>query len=220
MTPHLPIVLFDFDGTIADTHGVFVALLNRLAPEFGYPPAPPETVAQLQGLTAQDLIRQSQISVFKIPLLLRRLKQELHQEMPRVAAIAGITTILRQLHTEQYQLGIITSNNIENVRLFLALHQLTDCFTWLDAGSTLFGKHRLLKRFLKQHQLEPERVIYVGDETRDIEAARASGLPMISVGWGFNDPELLRRYAPDQLVEQAAELIPAIAAIAQARQRQ
>lgn len=207
---HPAVVLFDFDGTIADTHGVFVKILNRLAAEFGYAPASPEKVAQMQGLTAQELIRQSGISMFKIPLLLRRLKRELHQEMNQVNAIAGMDDAIRQLHAEGYKLGIVTSNWVENVRLFLELQALTDYFTWTYSSSTLFGKHRMLKRFIKQSHLNPQQLIYVGDESRDIEAAQASGIRMISVAWGFNAPELLAAYGPTALITNAQELVPTV----------
>lgn len=210
---HPPIVLFDFDGTIADTHAMFVKNLNHFAGEFGYDPATPEQVREFQHMSAQDIIRQSKISMFKIPLLLRRLKQELNRNMAQVDAIAGMEVAIRELHDQGYQLGIVTSNWVENVQLFLELRDLTSYFTWTYGSSTLFGKHRMLKRFLKQHHLEPQRVIYVGDETRDIEAARASGLPMISVGWGFNAPELLVKYKPDHLIEDAAVLSSTVRSI-------
>ncbi|NEO82702.1 MAG: HAD-IA family hydrolase [Spirulina sp. SIO3F2] len=207
---HPPVVLFDFDGTIADTHTVFVQIINRLADEFGYEPASPEKVKQMQGLTAQNIIRQSGISVFKIPLLLRRLKRELHQEMKQVQTIAGMDDAIRQLHTQGYQLGIVTSNWIENVRLFLELQALTDCFIWTYSSSTLFGKHRMLNRFIKQSGLNSQCIVYVGDESRDIEAAQASGIDIISVAWGFNAPELLAAYKPTALITEAQELLPTV----------
>lgn len=204
------IVLFDFDGTIADTHTPFINIVNRLADEFGYPTATPAEIQELQGLSAQEIIRRSKISVFKIPLVLRRVKRELYKEMRDVGAIAGMETALQTLHEQGYKLGIVTSNWIENVRLFLEVQQLADCFEWVYASSTLFGKHRRLKRLIQQNQFSPQQVIYVGDEVRDIEAARKSDIAIISVTWGFNTSEILAAYQPDALISEVTQLVPIV----------
>ncbi|MEA5420243.1 HAD-IA family hydrolase [Spirulina sp. CCNP1310] len=210
-----PVILFDFDGTIADTHQMLIAILNNLAGEFGYEPLSEAMVQEFRGLSSQEIIRASKVSAFKIPFLIRRAKEEVQTSMATVSPIVGIVESLNALTKQGYTLGILTSNFEENVQIFLAHHQMNDLFTWLDAGITIFGKHRMLRRFQERHNIGPERLIYVGDETRDIDAAKKSGVAVVSVTWGFNTREILEIHNPDALIDDPAQLGEAIAQLTQ-----
>jgi phosphoglycolate phosphatase-like HAD superfamily hydrolase len=201
------VLIFDFDGTIADSFEIVLAITNRLAPEFGYPPALPEDVERLRNLSSREIVRQSKVSPFKIPFLVRRLRGELYREIPHLQPIPGIKAALLDLKQQGYQLGIVTSNSRKNVVAFLAAQQLSDMFDFIGSGIALFGKDRILRRILKQQQLNPRDVVYVGDETRDIEAARTIGIKVISVSWGYNTSQALAAENPDYLIHQPAELL-------------
>ncbi|PSB03825.1 HAD family hydrolase, partial [Merismopedia glauca] len=56
----------------------------------------------------------------------------------------------------------------------------------------------------------PAKVIYVGDETRDIEAARKSKIKAIAVCWGFNFREILAKYKPDFLIDRPSQLLEVV----------
>lgn len=198
-------LLFDFDGTLADSLSTIVAISNRLAPEFGYRPTPPAQVDTLKGMSARQLIRYSGISVLKIPALLRRLRTELRQQNLLIPPCAGMPAVIHELH-KRHTLAIITSNSPDIVRTFLEAHQLQHYFTGVDGGGTLFGKGRLIRRFLQEQSFEPAQTIYVGDEVRDIEAARFAGIRVISVTWGFNSREVLMAAHPDWLVDRPDRL--------------
>lgn len=201
----MAVLMFDFDGTLADSLGAIVAITNRLAPEFGYRPTAPEDLAALKHLPPRQVIWQSQISVLKIPALLRRVRRELRQHMAEVPLCAGLHPVLRDL-CQHHTLCILTSNAPENVRPFLAAHGLTDCFGEITGGGTLFGKARLMRRVLADQGWDPSGVIYVGDEVRDIEAAHTVGMPVVAVTWGFNSRELLASAHPTWLVDHPEEL--------------
>jgi HAD superfamily hydrolase (TIGR01509 family) len=204
------VIIFDFDGTIADSFEIVLQITNRLAPEFGYPPAQPNDVALLRNLSSREIVKQSKVSPFKIPFLVRRLRSELHREIPHLQPIPGIKTALLGLKQQGYRLGIVTSNSRENVGDFLTAQQLDDLFDFVSSGLTLFGKGRIIQRILKQHGFAPQDVIYVGDETRDIEAARKIGIKVISVAWGYNTSQALAAENPDVLIYQPEELLQAV----------
>ena len=96
---------------------------------------------------------------------------------------------------------------------FLKNNDLAHFFDFVNAGTTLFGKSRIINRVLREHHWAAEEVIYIGDETRDISAAKKSRLTMISVGWGFSYPAILQEYQPDFLVYHPSELMTAIATV-------
>ncbi|AFZ37102.1 HAD-superfamily hydrolase, subfamily IA, variant 1 [Stanieria cyanosphaera PCC 7437] len=204
------LVFFDFDGTIADSYQAIVKISNQLASEFGYKPVDEEEISLLKNLSSREIIQQSEISIFKIPFLIKRLQRELKKEISNLEPIHGIDLVLRQLKQHDYKLGIITSNAKENVVAFLEKHQLDNIFDFIYSGTTIFGKHRIINNIIKQYQIEPNQFIYVGDETRDIRAAKRSKVIAIAVTWGFNSAEILAHYQPDFLVTTPVELLSAI----------
>ena len=200
------VIIFDFDGTLADTIDILLSVTNRLSAEFGFKSATKEELAQLSNLNSWQILQYSGISIFKFPLLIRRLKAELHSELPHIQLFPGIKEVLLELKKRGFQLGIITSNSRENVLGTLEKNGLQDTFTFIDSSST-FGKHKVINRWLKTEHINAEEVVYVGDEIRDIAAARKTGIKVIAVGWGFNSPEALAAQNPDFLIERPQELI-------------
>lgn len=206
----MKVIIFDFDGTIADSFEAVLRISNQLAAEFGYPVTRSEDVYHLKNLSSREIIRRSKLSPFKIPFLLRRLRRELKQEISQLKPIPGMKAVLRSLKQQGNQLGIVTSNSCENVRAFLDAQGLTDVFDFIGSGLMLFGKGRIIQRILKQYNLDRATVVYVGDETRDIEAAHRIGIQIISVSWGFNSSQVLAAANPDVLIHQPEELLQGI----------
>ena len=203
----MAVIIFDFDGTIADTLAAIADITNRLAPIFGFSPAGPEKIKFFQTLSAQQLLKQSEISVFKLPFLLRRVKSELSREVQRLSLIPGVREALTALSAEGHTLGIVTSNSANNVHLFLKKHDLVSLFSFIHTGATLFGKSKVLKRVLRRNQLKAAQVLYVGDETRDIEAAQKTSIRVVAVSWGFNSRQALISKTPDFLIDHPHELV-------------
>ena len=200
-------IIFDFDGTIADTVDALVGIANRLAQEFGYIPIAADELAMLKNLSSREIIKYSGISIFKIPFLVKKVKAELKNKIPELKPIPGIKEVLIVLKTEGNRLGIITSNSQENVTEFLRINELDNLFEFIYSGITIFGKTTIINNVLKQQQIKPEAVIYVGDETRDIEASKKAHIKVIAVTWGFNSPEILARQNPDFLIHKPSELL-------------
>lgn len=201
------VIIFDFDGTLADTLDAIVSITNRLARNFGYKQTDPEQLAQIRNLNSREIIKQSGVSIFKIPFLLRKLKADLHNEIPYLCPIDGIKEALINLKNEGHLLGILTSNSEDNVKLFLKKHGMENLFSFIYSESTLFSKHKVLQKFMKQHKLYPDEVVYVGDETRDIESSKKIKVKVIAVSWGFNTREALAKQNPDFLIHKPSELL-------------
>ena len=214
------VVLFDFDGTIADTYQAIADITNQLSSEFGYKPINSEELLLLKNLSSREIVKQTEISIFKIPFLVKRVRSELGKEIANLKPIKGIEKVLFELKQQGYTLGIVTSNIKDNVDVFLANNELTSVFDYIYSSTSIFGKHRIIDRVIKQHRLRRNDIIYVGDETRDIRSARKSQIGVIAVTWGFNSAEILAEYKPDLLVTNPQELSQSIAIYDRSWQKQ
>lgn len=204
------VIAFDFDGTIADTLEALWRIGNQLAPAFGYQPVTLDQLQQLRYLHPREILRRSNIAAWKLPFLLKQIRWELKQEVRSLGLIPDIKETLITLAQSNYRLGIVTSNSQANVEIFLQVHGLTEVFWFIDSEPKILGKAKTLRRLLTREQLTQEQIIYVGDEVRDIEAARQNQMRVIAVGWGFNAPEILAAQAPDDLVHHPQELVQVI----------
>ncbi|MGD1910804.1 MAG: HAD-IA family hydrolase [Rivularia sp. (in: cyanobacteria)] len=204
------VIIFDFDGTIADTVDALVSIANNLAIEFGYAQITPEEFTILKNLTSIEIFKYSGIPLFKIPFLLKKVKGELKNKIPELKPIQGIQEALVELKDNGNRLAIITSNSKGNVKEFLRINNLDSFFEFVHTGVTIFGKTTVINNVLRQKQLKTQEVIYVGDETRDIEASKKAHIQVIGVTWGFNSEEALAKQNPDFLIHHPRELLEVI----------
>ena len=199
-------VIFDFDGTLADTLGRSLTVANALAPDFGIPLVTPEAFEPLRDLSVAEIRQQLRILAWKVPFFLRRLRRKMLHILPELEFVAGMPETLRQLRSSGVRLGIVTSNDYTNVALFLDHHQLRSVFDFVDGGARILGKGQRLRSILRRYRLKPSDVFYVGDEMRDIRAARQVRIQAIAVTWGFNTPTALQSVQPDFLIDHPSQL--------------
>ncbi len=211
-------LIFDFDGTLADTLPHLLALSNRLAPEYGYRQVIEEDIEALRGLHAREVIRWLGVPWHQLPRLALRFRAELHHEMPQIAPIRSVLAVVIQL-AQNFSLGILTTNSVTNVRVFLTTQRM-EHFAFVSSSPRLLGKCRALKRVLREQRLVAADTLYIGDEVRDIEAARACDLDTISVGWGANNSYALERAGSFAVVHDPEALPNAVHAWANARRGQ
>ena len=124
MKKNIPTLIFDFDGTIADTHHYIVEISNRLAKEFHYAKIRPEEVAQLKDKTVKEVISHLDVPLMKIPAIVARAKKEFHKDIANLEPFDGLKDILHRLKEAGIQIGILSSNASGNIKKFLEYHHL------------------------------------------------------------------------------------------------
>lgn len=199
------LVIFDFDGTIADTFDAAFAILNQLAGEFGFRPLKPEDLERARDMRTRQLMKFLKIPMSKMSSIARRGSEEIHARMDGVKPLPGMPELLRELHAAGYELGMVTSNSEVNVRMFLEKYDL-DLFVFIRSSSKLLGKAHELRAVMKTRKLTAREILFVGDETRDIEASQKARIPMAAVTWGYNSSRSLAAMKPDYLFERPEEL--------------
>jgi len=206
-------VVFDFDGTLADSLGLFYAMACEVLSLAGAPPVPREEVYALMGVAAPDLLRRLFPPDFpELDAVLARVWAERRQVWLRryqeeTEPVPGALALLRGLHARGLSLGIATSSGRE----------LRSLDRWGVRGlfGSIVGREDVQQR--KPHPepvlrcaeglaLPPAELAYVGDSAVDVRAGRAAGAFTVGVLGGTSPREVLHAEAPDAILESVVEL--------------
>lgn len=192
------IVIFDFDGVIADTFALAIKAANNLAVEIGREPIPKADIPKLREMSASEILKYLGISKFKASKYITRLRLVMNEEMNKSLLINNMDNIFKKITEEGYLLGIVTTNSIENVSKVID----TSIFEFVEHVGALNGKDKALRKKKKLYN-----IIYVGDEARDIKAAQKAGVPIMAVSWGYTSGKRLKKESPDVLVNSPIEIV-------------
>ena len=80
-------------------------------------------------------------------------------------------------------------------------------FNFIHAESSFFGKKRILRKIIKSYKLDKSKTFYIGDETRDIEAAKECGVYSVAVTWGCNSEKILSQHQPHYIVRKPEDIL-------------
>ena len=202
------LVVFDFDGTLADSFPWFAAELNAAARRWGFRPVAPAEREALRHHSAGAILRALGVARWKIPWIARDLRARMAEDIASIRPFDGVPEMLSRLAEAERRLAIATSNTAANVAAVLGAERWAELAA-LECGIALGGKHRRLRRLCRRLGVPRGEAIYIGDEVRDIAAARRAGLAAGAVTWGYNREPALRAQHPDQLFRDVAE-IPAL----------
>ena len=198
-------LIFDFDGTIADTFETVVGIFYELPGRKKF--LTPEEIQKLRGLSLAGVTEELHVSPWRIPFLLMLGRRRMKRRMHTIKAHAGIPEMIKKLHNEGHQLYILSSNSERNIQLFLSRHDMAYAFVKIYGGVGLFGKAHMLKKVIKQNRLDRKDTWYVGDEVRDVAGAKAADVRIMAVGWGYNTAEILAKHEPTKLIGKPADII-------------
>jgi len=199
-------LIFDFDGTIADTHLFIIDIYNSFSDDFGYKKIDVRRLQRYKDKNAQQIIRHLKIPIFKIPALIAKAKALYHQDIHKIKPFDGLKEVLEKLKASGHTLGILSSNSRPNITKFLDNHQL-HAFDFIQSTSSVLGKNSAIKKLAQRMGLDLKDIVYIGDEVRDIEAAKKLGIKVAAVTWGYNSLRALKAKKPDYLIHHPKELL-------------
>ncbi len=200
-------LVFDFDGTIADTLGESRHIYNQMAPDFGLRQIEEHELDLLRHLSLSQLLDHLKIPKRRVPALISRGTGLMRGNITRLQLIGGMAEVLVEMRRHVEGFGILTSNASANVDLFLNNHGLREHFDFISSTSKLTGKAKHLKAIRKTFSLRNEEMLYVGDELRDVKASQKAGIPIAAVTWGFNSRESLTAMSPNHLIEHPTDFL-------------
>lgn len=204
------LVIFDFDGTLANSFPWFISVFNTIADKYQFKRIEASEVEQLRGYSARQMIKHLDVPTWKLPLIARYLKTLMAQNAGQIALFEGVDQVLQELADQGVTLAIVTSNSYANVRQVLGPENAAR-ISYYECGAALFGKHAQFRKILKKSRIPRSQTLCIGDEIRDIEAARREDLAFGAVTWGFTTVEALQAYAPAEIFSRVEEIIEKVA---------
>ncbi|WP_407362530.1 HAD hydrolase-like protein [Pseudomonas luteola] len=194
------LVIFDFDGTLADSFPFFLESLDTLAQAHRFNRYDPADFDRIRSYDTRQLLRYFGIPLWKIPHVARHFQRLLAHGGHTIHPFEGVPAMLETLHQAGIQLALVTSNSLENVECILG--PSARYLDRVECNAPLLGKSSRLKQVVARCNVSPDATICIGDELRDIQAARKAGIACGAVSWGYASPEALRRAGPDYLFER------------------
>jgi len=199
------LVIFDFDGTLADSAEWFISMTNGAADRFRFRRISEEEVAMLRGRSSREVVAYMGVPAWKMPLIANHMRKRMGRDADQIRLFAGAGDLLRRLQAEGVTLAIVTSNAERNVRRILG-PEAAALIPYYECGASIFGKAARFRRVLKRIGVPREAVLCIGDETRDIEAAASLGLAAGAVTWGYATAEILRAHGPTHVFHSLDEI--------------
>jgi phosphoglycolate phosphatase len=198
-------LVFDFDGTIADTLAESRSIFNELASDYGVRQVQEDEVEELRHLSLKEIVSHLGIPKRRVPVIIARGTTMMRKNIDRLQLISGMRDALTEMRGLTDNFGILTSNSTSNVDLFLTNHGLREMFDFISSTSKLTGKARHIRAIRKTFSLKNEEMLYIGDELRDVKAAQKAKIPHVAVSWGFNSRESLAAAKPTYLIDHPSE---------------
>lgn len=217
-----PTIVFDLDGTLIDTAPDLIDTLNAVFAREGWPPVPYATARNQIGGGARMMIQRG-VAAEGIAIAPEKLDQMFAEFIAhytehiadRSRPFPGLIDALDELASRGSTLAVCT-NKLErlSVRLLKQL-DLAERFSFV-CGQDTFGIQKpdpeVLRRTIAAAGGHLTQAIMVGDSVTDIRAARAAGIPIIAVDFGYSDLPI-SELDPDRIISHFGQLQSAIAAI-------
>ncbi len=205
-------IVFDFDGTLADSANVALKVYNDMAVEYNYKKLTMDEYRNLSKLPINDRFKAIGVPYYKPWIILKLIKEAKGRYAKLLNSINlfdQIEEVLRELNKKGYIISIISTNSRENILNFLREKSL-DFVNEVYSSKGLYGKVDVLKKYIKKHQIEKNDLLYVADELRDLKVCKKLNIDILSVSWGFDSYELLKEYSPTYLVSKVYDMLEVI----------
>lgn len=199
-------IIFDFDGTLADSRDVFIAAWNLFAPKYRYDPIDIEGIIATKHMSLTKRAKVYHFPMHKLPVIMPKVYRYFQENIKDVKLFEGIKDVLNKLAEEGYTVVVLSSNAKENIELLLKQEGVNSVSEVLTS-SKIFGKDIVLRKFMKLKQVDPDVLLYVGDELRDIIACNKVNVPFMWVSWGIDGFDLIEKENPKYVVHKPEEIV-------------
>jgi phosphoglycolate phosphatase len=207
---HYRLAIFDFDGTLADSLPWFRASFQDMIARFDLAPVRDDEVEGLRGMSAREIMARLNVSKWQLPAIVSDMRKRKLAAASETSLFAGIPAMLSDLQRQGIKTAIVSSDSEASVRQVLG--PTAAKINRFDCGAAMFGKYWKFRRVARKLGAKPSETICIGDEIRDIEAAKAAEMDSGAVIWGYALPGALRAAGPTHLFHSIEEMMQLLTA--------
>lgn len=199
------LIIFDFDGTLADTFDWFVKNIRLMSDKFDFRNVQDHEIPELRNHDAKYMMKFVGFPMLKLPLIATQMRNLMTSEIDKVQLFPGITEMLEQLAQQNFKLAVVSTNSTKNVKHVLG-NKISSLIDHFECGVSMFGKEAKLKKAVKKCECKLTESIYIADELRDIEAAHKIGMAFGAVSWGYTNVEAIEKKNPELTFSSVSEI--------------
>ena len=202
--PRYSLAIFDFDGTLADSLPWFRSSFPDMIARFDLTPVSAAEMEGLRIMSGRQIMARLNVPMWRLPAIVSDMRKRKLAAASEISLFDGVEPMLAELQRLGIQTAIVSSDSEASVRQVLG--PLSALISRFDCGAAVFGKHRKFRRVARHFGIKPADTICIGDEIRDIEAARAAGMDSGAVAWGYAFAAALQAAGPTHFFSSIGEM--------------
>jgi len=204
------LVVFDWDGTLMDSTNGIVTALQGACRDLDLPVPTASEASWVIGLSLESAVRRAvpTLTQAQLPQFLERYRIHYLLRDPDLKLFDGINTLLSDLAACNVQLAVATGKSRVGLNRVLAATGLKSMFGATRTADETFSKPHpaMLQELMEELDVQPDRVIMVGDTSHDLNMAKNAGVHGLGVTYGAHTPQELLGCAPQALVDDVVAL--------------
>jgi phosphoglycolate phosphatase len=199
------LLIFDFDGTLADTFDLFLDVFDEAAALYRFEPFDRKNQDYLRTLDARSILQYHRVPTWKLPVIAQTTRKLMERHVETIRLFAGIESTIANLHRRGATLALLSSNSRSNAIRVLG-REAASHFDYLECGVSIFVKRAKLRNLLARSGFAAADSILIGDEIRDAQAANRIGVTFGAVSWGYTAIETLLKAGAREYFSSPSEL--------------
>ncbi len=203
------LAIFDFDGTLANSLPWFMSVVNEVADKYKFKRIEHHEVDLLRGYSAKRIMQHLAVPTWKMPLIGNHMLKMMAKDIGQIGLFEGVDDLLQHLSSNGVKLAIVSSNSLENIRQVLG-PKTSALINDYECGVSIFGKQVKFRKILRRSGVLPGEAICIGDEIRDLEAAKKEQIPFGAVAWGATRVEALEAHGPTEVFARVEDIVEKI----------
>lgn len=210
LTRHFDLIVWDWDGTLANSTGMIVDAIVQAAAQVGLPKLDPVAASNIIGLGLKESIHALFGDI--TPELAQKLAQQYtanyYAGEAAIPLFEGAKDTIKELHKLGYKVAVATGKGRRGLDLAMQHSELTQYFHATKTVDECFSKPhpQMLNELMETFVTTPERTLMIGDTSYDMQMAANAGVPAVAVTFGAQSREQLISYNCLQMFNKFSDL--------------
>lgn len=207
---HYDAVIFDWDGTLMDSTFSIVESIQLASADVGLPVPSTMQASWIIGLSLESGLYKAvpELTADLMPAFIERYRHHFFQRDKSIKMFDGAVPMLAELRQRTIPISVATGKSRAGLDRVLRAVELVDYFNITRCADETQSKPdpQMLHEIMWELDLEPDRVLMVGDTTHDIHMAHNAGMDSLAVTYGAHDVPTLEKSEPTVIVESVPEM--------------